>query len=126
MFFKWNDIFWIFAIMFIIYFIFLKNNIFKNIKNLIVFIIVISILFAIILPITSSDVLSYATTGEIQSTYAKNPYYEKITDIKSQHNTEENEILNSITAWDDQLVIYGPLWSLICSIITFSHSLKYQ
>lgn len=110
-----------FVIMFIIYFIFLKNknNIFKNIKNLIAFIIVISILFAIILPISSSDVLSYATTGEIQSTYGANPYYEKIADIKSEHNTEGNEILNSITIWDDQLVIYGPLWSLICSIITF-------
>lgn len=110
-----------FAILFGIYFIFLKkkDKLFNSIGSLLVFIVIVSILFAIILPITSSDVFSYATTGEIQSKYGANPYYEKISDIKQTNDTSNNEILNSITIWDDQLVIYGPLWSLICSIITF-------
>lgn len=111
----------LFIILFFIYFIFLKkyNKIFKNVKEIIIFIIIVSILFGIILPITSSDVYSYATTGEIQSAYAANPYYDKIIDIKNTYDTSNNEILNSLTIWDDQLVIYGPLWSLICSIVTF-------
>lgn len=110
-----------FALMFGIYFLFLKkkDKLFNNMKGLIIFILLISISFAIILPITSSDVLSYATTGEIQSKYGANPYYDTINDIKGENNTEKNEILNSITIWDDQLVIYGPLWSLICGIVTF-------
>lgn len=110
-----------FVLMFGIYFLILKkkNKLFNNITSLIIFILLVSVLFAIILPITSSDVFSYATTGEIQSRYNANPYYDKISDIKQANDTSENEILNSITIWDDQLVIYGPLWSLICSIITF-------
>ena len=110
-----------FISLFLIYFIFLKkrNKIFKNIKEIVVLIVIAAVLFGIILPITSSDVFSYATTGEIQSRYGANPYYDKIIDIKNTNDTSNNEILNAITIWDNQLVIYGPLWSLICSIVTF-------
>lgn len=110
-----------FISLFLIYFLFLKkyNRIFKNIKEIIILIVIVAILFGIILPITSSDVFSYATTGEIQSSYGANPYYYKIADVKAANDTSNNEILNAITIWDNQLVIYGPLWSLICSIITF-------
>lgn len=110
-----------FAIMFAIYFVFLKKRkkLFRNIKVLLLFVILASILFAIILPITSSDIFSYATTGEIQSRYGANPYYDTISKIKGNYDTNDNQILNAITIWDNQLVIYGPLWSLICAIITF-------
>ena len=110
-----------FAIMFAIYFVFLKKRkkLFGNIKGLLLFVILASFLFAIILPITSSDIFSYATTGEIQSRYGANPYYDTISKIKGNYDTSDNQILNAITIWDNQLVIYGPLWSLICAIITF-------
>jgi len=107
--------------LFFIYFIFLKKRekIFESSKEIFIFIILTAILFGLILPITSSDVFSYATTGEIQSEYGANPYYDKIIDVKQENDTTSNEILNSITIWDDQFVIYGPLWSLICGIVTF-------
>ena len=107
--------------LFSIYFIFLKkrNKIFKSIKEIIILVLIAAVLFGIVLPITSSDVFSYATTGEIQSSYGANPYYDKIADVKDENDTSNNEILNAITIWDNQLVLYGPLWSLICSIVTF-------
>lgn len=110
-----------FILLFSLYFFFLKNRnkVFEDSKKLIVFIGIASLLFALILPITSSDVFSYATTGEIQSEYGANPYYEKISDVKNENDTLNNEILSSLRVWDNQLVIYGPLWSLICSIVTF-------
>lgn len=110
-----------FIAMFVIYLIFLKKRkeIFKDNRSLFIFILISSILFAVILPLTSSDVYSYATTGEIQSTYRANPYYDKIATVKEVNDTTNNEILNSIIIWDQQFVIYGPLWSLICSIVTF-------
>ena len=110
-----------FILLFSLYFFFLRNRnkVFENTKELFIFIGIVAAFFALILPITSSDIFSYATTGEIQSEYGANPYYEKIYDVKQENDTSNNEILSSITMWDNQLVIYGPLWSFICAIVTF-------
>ena len=121
-----GSIFVIFIIsIFLIYFRIIekRKELFKTTKSLFIFILVISILFALILPITSSDIYSYMTIGEIQKEYGANPYYDTILDIKEQNNTSNNEILNAISSWDTQLAIYGPLWTVICSIVAiFSFS----
>ena len=106
-----------------LYFLILKNQklIFKNIKDVIFFVIIISIIFTIILPITSTDIFYYIGTGWSEARYGINPYYTSINDLITQNP----EILNdeimlkaSTLEWSSQKIVYGPIWPLICKILS--------
>lgn len=107
------------------YIIILKRNkkIFKDIKNLYYFIGIISIAFIVVIPFLSSDLFYYLGIGRLNSTYNQNPYYITITDYVTQNRidfTQEKEdtmlIAGFLNSWSDTTVVYGPIWTIICSV----------
>jgi len=109
----------LFFILFFCYFYLLKNHkkVFKNKKNLFVFIFIIGLLFTIIVPTTSLDVYSYIANGYIDSNYNENPYYTSVEQITNQNGPDK--MLGKVArCWRNEPVVYGPAWSLICKILT--------
>ena len=127
---RWKDmliyltifILWCFA-----YYLVLKysRKLFKDKKILFRYMIIISIIFIIALPFTSSDIFYYIGVGRIDGGYGQNPYIESIYSFCT--NTENTEILKSDTAlqkglendWAKETVVYGAVWSFITKIVGF-------
>lgn len=110
-----------FGLISLLYVIIIKNynNIFKNQKEIFIFIIVISALFTIILPITSTDVFYYISTGWSESKYGVNPYYTSVYELICNTKILDDEILNKIPRiWSNQKIVYGPIWPFICKVLT--------
>lgn len=107
----------IFSLLFLFYFLIVKNNkkIFMNKKTIFIFIAIIAILFMVIIPYTSSDVYSYIANGWTAAHYKENPYYVSIGEIVEQ--TRQNEpMFNKVArCWVYETVVYGPVWTLICT-----------
>lgn len=101
------------------YFRILKNNNkeFKNIKKIILYVLLISIIFGVMLPFTTSDIFYYIGTGWIDSHYDVNPYYTSVKEIRLEN--PQDEILQRTGVWEEQVVVYGPLWAFICRILSF-------
>jgi len=93
------------------------NTEFKNFKSIIIYVIIISFIFGIMLPFTTSDIFYYIGTGWIDSNYGENPYYTTVKEVRV-HNPSD-EILQRTGVWEDQVVVYGPLWALICKILAY-------
>lgn len=109
----------LFFILFSCYFCLLKNSskLFKNNKSLFIFIAIIGLLFSIIIPTTSLDVYSYIGNGWVDSNYNENPYYTSVQEITDQKGFDE--MLGKVArCWRNEPVVYGPVWSLICKILT--------
>jgi len=108
----------------IYYFIIKKRNVlFKGIKDVYKYIIVISIICIFSIPFMSSDIFYYIGIGRLSSKYGQNPYY---VDMKSY--VEDNNIDTSTDSvmdvgyknyWAGTTVVYGALWSFICTIVAF-------
>lgn len=124
----------IFTIIFIvisllyIYMIKKYKEIFKNIKEILIFIFIISIIFLIILPFSSSDIFYYMGTGQLDAKYNQNPYYVTLSEYANQNkniNSEDTILLKGISnCWSITTVVYGPVWTLICKLfcsISFSN-----
>ena len=101
----------------IIYFVVIKkeNKIFKNNKQILICIIVISFIFMLILPYLSSDIYYYMGDSWIASKYGANPYY--ITVENLQNNGINDEILNNTGYWKNTVSVYGPLWNSIAKLL---------
>ena len=109
----------LFLILFILYFIILKkhNKIFKNIKEIFIFISIIGILFVIVIPSTSLDVYSYIGNGWADAHYGENPYYTPVEEILLRDGLDQ--MLGRVArVWRTETVIYGPAWSVVCKILT--------
>lgn len=109
----------LFSILFLMYFKILKNinKIFKTNKKMFLYIIVISVLFTIIIPTTSLDVYSYIGNGWVDSNYNENPYYTSVQDVWNKNGPDE--MLGKVArCWRNEPVVYGPVWSVICKILT--------
>ncbi len=110
----------------IFYFLIIKNRntIFKNMKEIYIYIAVISFIFVIVVPFISSDVFYYLGVGRIDSQYEQNPYYVTIKDfVESGDNAkflEEDTVLAAgyENYWAGTTVVYGPVWTMICKIIS--------
>ena len=107
----------------IIYLIIIKKQrkIFKDTKEILIFISIIVIIFMIILPFTSSDVYYYMGTGRLESKYHQNPYYITMNEYIENHQEEiknDTVIQKGSNYWGEQTVVYGPIWPLICGILT--------
>lgn len=106
-------------IMSIVYFIFIKRNSFKNIKQLIIFICIISTIFIFLLPFTSSDVFYYMGVGELNSVYNQNPYYVSITEYCNEKDINDSILeQGAINPWADTVVVYGPMAQIFFSLCT--------
>lgn len=111
----------ILAVITFLYYLIIKNQekIFKNIKEIIVFIALASLIFLVVIPFNCSDVFYYLGIGRLSSKYGQNPYYTTITEYvnNNQSQTEDDTIImqSSINDWANTTVVYGPIWTLICS-----------
>lgn len=112
----------LFSLISIIYFNIIKqsNKIFKNMISVILFIILISTIFTIVLPFTSTDIYYYMSTGWSESHYNVNPYYTSINQLKNDGLIDKNdEIIEKMPQiWEKTTIVYGPLWPLICRALT--------
>ncbi len=101
-----------------------RNTIFKNMKEIYIYIIIISLIFVIVVPFISSDVFYYLGIGRIDSQYGQNPYYVTIKDfVESGDNAKylkEDTVLAAgyENYWADTTVVYGPVWTMICKIVS--------
>ena len=98
-----------------------KNKIFQNIKQLLIYVGVISLIFMVMLPWTSSDIFYYMGVGEIDSVYHQNPYYVIIEDVYNENKGNiQDEILekNVTNPWSSTTVVYGPMAQLLFKITT--------
>lgn len=108
------------SVMFILYILIIKhsNKIFKSKKQLIIAICIISVLFALIIPYTSTDVYSYIANGWSASHYHENPYYKSVGQISDEHQVRDQMYNKVANCWRYETVVYGPFWTLICKILT--------
>ena len=114
----------ILTILTITYFLIIKNRekIFKNNKQMYIYIAIISLIFVVVLPIISSDVFYYLGIGRLDSKYGQNPYYVTIKDFVDENNidlsTDTTLAEGYRNYWSDTTVVYGPIWTLICKIVS--------
>lgn len=101
----------------ILYLVILKEekNIFKNKKEIFLFILIISFIFILMLPIFSSDIFYYIGDSWIASKYEKNPYYTTVEDL--QRDGINDEILSNTGYWKNTVSVYGPLWNSISKLL---------
>lgn len=110
----------IMSMMFILYMLVVKhcNKIFENKKQLIIAICIISVLFTLIIPYTSTDVYSYIANGWTDSHYHENPYYKSVGQISDEYQVRDQMQNKIANCWRYETVVYGPLWTLICKLLT--------
>lgn len=108
------------SVMFILYILIIKhsNKIFKSKKQLIIAICIILVLFALIIPYTSTDVYSYIANGWSDSHYHENPYYKSVGQVSDEYQVRDQMQNKIANCWRYETVVYGPFWTLICKILT--------
>ena len=115
----------IITIMVLSYYIIIKyrKKIFKNIKQIFIFLIIVSSIFVFVIPFWCSDVFYYLGIGRLAEKYHQNPYY---TDMKNyidnnEINIEKDTVIQKgyKNYWSKTTVVYGAIWTIICSIISF-------
>ena len=110
----------LFISIFVIYLIIIKKKeLFKNIKQILLYVALISLIYMIILPWTSSDIFYYMGVGELDGIYNQNPYYITMKQYYNEHSQDiKDEILEqgAKNYWSDTTVVYGPMTQLIFKI----------
>lgn len=92
-------------------------------KDIMKWTILISILFWVIIPVTSTDTFYYVSVGRLMS-YNINPYVESMKEFVengNQHLLTTDSLINLgyNNYWNFMLVVYGPLFTALCSVISF-------
>lgn len=96
------------------------KEVFNNNKQMVTFIIIVSVIFLIMLPLTSTDVFYYIGTGWSEAHYGVNPYYTSVQELMQTNiDAKSDEILLKMPGvWAGQTIVYGPIWPLICKILS--------
>lgn len=94
-----------------------EKQIFKNKKEVIIFVTIISIIFMMILPYLSSDIYYYIGDSWLCSKYHENPYYTTVKDL--QDRGINDEILNNTGHWKNTTTVYGPLYNIIAIFLSY-------
>lgn len=113
----------IFSSLSVIYIFFIKKREqFKDIKQLLKYTAIVSIVFAAMLPWHSSDIFYYMGVGELNSVYKQNPYYKTIKQYVDENSdiVKDDSIMKQgyMNYWSNTTVVYGPIAQLIFSIFT--------
>lgn len=105
-----------------VYYKILKNhkNQFANTKQVAIFVLVISVIFLIMLPLTSTDVFYYIGTGWSEAHYGVNPYYTTVNEVMENFDgaAQDEMLLKMHGVWSGQTIVYGPIWPFICKILS--------
>lgn len=106
----------------LLYYKILKNHKkeFVTGKKVASFVVIISLIFFIMLPLTSTDVFYYMGTGWSEAHYKVNPYYTSVNEVIEQNEEAKNDemLLKMKGVWSGQTVVYGPVWPLICKVLS--------
>lgn len=97
----------------ILYLSLIKND--DNAKSLFIFIAIISVLAAVILPNNSSDVYYYMASGRLDAKYNMNPYNDVFKNNQAQHM--DDNIVATSPALNTNF-LYGALWAMICKALS--------
>lgn len=111
----------LFSIIFLLYFLIIKKHkkIFKNKKSIFILIITVSLLFLVIIPYTSTDVYSYIANGWSGAHYHENPYYVSTGEIAEKYQVSDQMFNKVANCWRFEKVVYGPLWTSICTALSW-------
>ena len=108
----------------LMYFLIIKKRkeLFKDIKSVMVFILIISSIFIFTVPMFSSDVFYYLGIGRLNSSYGQNPYYISMKEYVDQNsnldlNLDTVMLQGYNSYWSKTTVVYGPIWTIICSVV---------
>lgn len=103
-----------------IYFVRKSDNVFESWKSVIIIIMTVAILFTIILPMTSTDIFYYIGTGWSDAHYKVNPYYTSVDDLIRQNDQASTDtmLLKMKGTWSNQKIVYGPIWPMVCRILS--------
>lgn len=118
----------IFILLMILYSVILKKKMFKNIKEILIFVTIIGGIYLCMVPWTSSDIFYYMGVGELDSVYNQNPYYVTMQEYYNANKDNINdEILECGTnnCWASTTVVYGTIAQMIfafCSAISFKNA----
>lgn len=117
----------------ILYILIIKNRkeLFKNIKQVLIYTGVIGFIYLFTIPFMCSDVFYYMGVGRIDANYNQNPYYTTIKEYVEENKETNPELKKDsvlaqgyINGWGDSTVVYGPVWQLICkgvSVLSFGN-----
>lgn len=116
----------IFVSLMIIYLMIVHSkNQFKDIKQILKYVAIISIIFVVMLPWTSSDIFYYMGVGELDSQYGKNPYYITMKEYYEQNDIDDEILEQGANGfWANTTVVYGPIAQFIfktCTAISFKN-----
>ena len=107
------------TMMFIYVKILKQRDIFKNIRQIMKYVFLISIIFVIMIPWTSSDIFYYMGVGELDSQYGQNPYYITMKEYYNQENLNDTILEKGANSyWGNTTVVYGPIAQLIFKIFS--------
>lgn len=114
-----------FLVMITLFVIYLKiikkeRQLFQTNKQIAGFIVGVSILFACVLPMASTDLFYYMGTGWSEAKYKVNPYYTSVEQvIHSSNEASQDEILlKTPKVWRNDTIVYGPMWPILCKILS--------
>ena len=103
-----------------------EKDIFKDVNECFKYVLIISIIFAFMLPWTSSDIFYYMGVGELDAVYKQNPYYITMKKYYEQNpqSIENDSIFEQgvNNFWAGTTVVYGPIAQTIfkiCALISF-------
>lgn len=115
----------ILSILVYLFYVIIKNRkkLFKDLKSILIYVAIVSIVFIFVVPFTSSDVFYYLGVGRLDGRYGQNPYVVTIKEFVE--NPENNVDLDKDTAlkqgyindWGNTTVVYGTIWAFICKIV---------
>lgn len=116
----------IITLMVSLYLIILKhrNELFKNLKEVFIFTLIFSSMFIFILPVFSHDVYYYMGIGRLNSQYSQNPYYVSMKEFIDNESNDLELLKDEVMEtgykhyWANTTVVYGPIWTITCAILS--------
>ncbi len=111
----------IFILYTLYYFLIIKKEkqIFKNKKQLFIFITIISIIFTIVIPYSCRDVFAYIANGWSNAKYHENPYYMSVGEVQEKYQVSDEMFEKVATVWKYERLTYGPLSNIIGTSLTY-------
>lgn len=112
----------VFILLFVLYLKIVKKEakLFQTNQSLACFVILISIVFACVLPMNSTDIFYYMGTGWSEAKYDVNPYYTSVEQVIQENEEAKRDeiLLKTPKIWRNDTVVYGPVWPMICKVLS--------